>query len=294
MDEGIRPGQMIEGEYRIVRPLGLGGASVVYEALHVPTGVPVAIKVLRQRAAASPETTERFRREMLALAGLHSPHVARVVALEAPRGGPPYAVLELLVGNDLCEELDAKGPLPVSVAVDYAVQAARGLAFVHAHGIIHRDLKPANLYLCAPDTPAGARTVKVIDFGISKMTAPTSAALTRTLDVFGTPEYMSPEQIRATRDVDERTDVWSLGIVLFECLAGRPPFKGSPTRVIAAIAGEKLPKLADFGVQADSALEGVLSRMLERDVGRRLPSADAVVTALAPFAGSTPGREVTA
>ncbi len=178
----------------------------------VPFGAPatVAIKFLSGDAGSRSDAAERFRREARAAARIHSEHVARVLDIELLNNRIPYMVMELLEGHDLERELEQVGPLPVALAVDYVLQAIEAIAEAHATGVVHRDLKPTNLFLAR--RPDGARVVKVLDFGISKLTGPgygPDAALTRSASIFGSPLYMSPEQMRSSKDVDARADIWA-------------------------------------------------------------------------------------
>src|SRR5262245_18034417 len=215
----VQPGDMLAGKYRVERVLGAGGMGVVVSAMHIDLEERRAIKLMHSADLANAQTVERFLREARAAARLRSDHVAKVHDVGRLETGAPYIVMELLVGEDLSHLLKARGPLPIEEAVLYILQACDAIGEAHAAGIVHRDLKPANLVLSR--RPNGAPCVKVLDFGISKRTAPAGSAMlqseiTGTAEVIGSPHYMSPEQMRSTRNVDNRTDIWSLGVILYK------------------------------------------------------------------------------
>ena len=220
----VYPGQVLAGKYRIERVLGQGGMGVVVEATHLQLEDRVAIKFWLPEALANPEAVGRFAREARAAGKIKGEHVARVIDVGTLETGAPFMVMEYLHGRDLSAVVREGGPLPPAQAVDAVLQACEALAEAHALGIVHRDLKPANLFVTT--RPDGTPAVKVLDFGISKVTNPSSSdhALTKTTSVMGSPLYMSPEQMTATRDVDARTDIWAVGAILYELLVGHVPF----------------------------------------------------------------------
>ena len=280
-------GDRIGDKYVITRHLGEGGMGIVFEALHVRLRQPVALKFLKPAALAFPESVTRFEREARATGQLRGPHVAHVLDVDVDDQGLPYIVMELLTGRDLDAEMQLRpGPFPISEAVDYVVQACAGMAEAHALGIVHRDLKPSNLFLAEDED--GTRTLKVLDFGISKMMQLPSS-VTSTCVSMGTPLYMSPEQVRSSKYVDQRTDVWSLGVMLYELLAGVPPFSGTATSCIAAIIADDVPLLSTFRADVPEALVAALAKALQKDVSQRYADVYAFAEALAPFAlGPTP------
>ncbi|MFS8068038.1 MAG: serine/threonine-protein kinase, partial [Byssovorax sp.] len=210
---GNASGELIAGKYRVDRVLGAGGMGTVFAATHVVLGQRVAIKRMHPERIGRHNAGPRFLREARAAARLRSQHVARVIDVGVLEDGAPFIVMEHLDGEDLAALVDRRGALPVAEAVEYVLQAAEAIAEAHAAGIVHRDLKPENLFLSFD--LAGAPCIKVLDFGISKLLGD-ELALTRAAVAVGTPLYMSPEQMVSSRDVDSRTDLWSLGVVLYE------------------------------------------------------------------------------
>ena len=274
------PGAIVAGKYEIVEVVGKGGMGVVFAAIHKRLQQRVAIKMLYPHVRADPDSVERFEREARAAGQLLSPNIARILDVET-NTDLPYIVMEFLEGNDLDDEIEKFGQLPVTTAVDYILQACAGIREAHALGIIHRDLKPANLFLCqTPDGPI----VKILDFGISKITTEVDARLTAAMTTMGSPIYMSPEQLREARHVDQRADIWGLGVILYELIAGRPPFDGSVTVVTAAIIADNPPPLSSVCPTAPPELDAVLKKALEKDPDKRWLDAEALAEALVPFA----------
>jgi eukaryotic-like serine/threonine-protein kinase len=274
-------GVVVQGKYRIDRVLGAGGMGTVVAATHLGLRHPVAIKLLAAEVAHEPEVLARFLREAQAAARLTGEHVARVLDVGALDDGTPFLVMEYLDGLDLGALIARRGRLPAGQVVDYALQACAALAEAHAAGVVHRDIKPANLFVT--ERADGTPLVKVLDFGISKLIAAGDVGVTRTRAILGTPAYMSPEQMRSSRDVDGRADLWALGVVLFECLAGRRPFDADTFSGLCLQAAiEPTPRL---GVALPSGLERIVDRCLEKAADARFASAAALAAALAPFAG---------
>jgi serine/threonine protein kinase len=286
-------GQIFAGKYEIERLLGLGGMGAVLAARHVELDERVAIKMLLPSAApislASPqaETVARFVREARAAIKIRNEHVVRILDVARLEDGAPYIVMEYLEGSDLARLAEERGPLPVEDAIDYVVQACEAIGAAHAMGIVHRDLKPANLFLTR--TGDGRPCVKVLDFGISKIGAPGSeggsggsSSLTSTATIMGTPCFMSPEQLRATRDVDARADIWSLGAILHALLTGNPPYDGeSNADVSAKIIRDAPTPLREVRADVPPALEALVLRCLEKDPAARYADVPALVEALA-------------
>lgn len=280
-----RIGDVVAGRYKVERILGSGGMGVVVEARHTALGELVAIKFLRADARKDPAMGERFLREAKASSQLKGEHVARVHDLGTTEAGHAYLVMEHLSGTDLAALIADRGALAVGEGVDYLLQACEGLAEAHAHGIVHRDLKPSNLFLTR--TSDGAALIKLLDFGIAKATteAPNAVVLTETHAVFGSPAYMSPEQIRSAKNVDVRTDIWSLGVVLFELLSATLPFQGeSSPAVLAAVAADKPTSLKSLRPEVPQELSDLVARCLEKDPARRVQSVLELAVGLLPFA----------
>ncbi len=271
-------GHVIGGKYELVSVLGEGGMALVYEACHVRLGQPVAIKLLAPEFSREPELVARFEREARAVAQLRTRHVPRVMDVDATGAGVPYIVMEFLEGRDLEAELEARGRIPTGEVIDYVLQACAAMLEAHAANIVHRDLKPANLFL-TKDGPE--RIVKVLDFGISKVLGE-ATTLTGAGAVMGTVLYMPPEQIRASSNVDARADIWSIGVILFELIAGRAPWEGNSQQIANAIVSTDAPELRGF-VDVPERLSDVVKMMLQRDVNRRFLTVRDVVFALAPF-----------
>jgi serine/threonine protein kinase len=237
------PGMVVAGKYRVERVLGEGGMGVVVAATHLGLDQPVAIKFLHAEAMRDRDSVERFLREAKVAAMVKNDHVARVHDVGSLEDGAPYIVMEHLEGSDLGDLIDLGGPLAIDEACEVALQACAALAEVHAAGIVHRDLKPSNLFVTRRSD--GSPAVKLLDFGISKLSAGPGGggqdpALTATATIMGSPSYMSPEQLKSTKEVDARTDLWSLGAVLYEAVTGKPAFRGENVpQVCAMIASEE-------------------------------------------------------
>ena len=274
-------GTILAGKYRIERMIGEGGMGVVVAATHLHLGTQVALKFLLQDMAMNQQMAERFLREARASALLKSEHVCRVSDVGMLDNGAPYIVMELLQGHDLASMLRHHGPMPISTAAEYILQALHAMAEAHAAGIVHRDLKPGNLFWS--QRPDGSALIKVLDFGIAKTAGSVNFSLTQTSSVMGSPGYMSPEQLKSSKEVDARSDIWSIGVVLYELVSARTPFAGeSITELALRVAMDPTPPLpGNFPPQ----FQAVISRCLEKDPSRRFQDVAELAAALAPFAG---------
>jgi serine/threonine-protein kinase len=282
-DSPYSPGDVFIGKYRIERVLGAGNMGLVLSALHVELEQRVAIKLMLPGKAAE-EQHQRFLREARACARLKTPHAVKVLDVGKNETGAPYMVMEYLDGRDLAAELAARGPLPFAEAVEYILQACEGLAEAHAAGIVHRDVKPANMYLIRG---AGGPCVKVLDFGISKVRGDGSLALTSDVQSLGSPLYMSPEQLNCSRDVDGRTDLWALGVTLYELVAGtgNTPFNGERIEQLCTRIFTKPPTpLSTFRSDAPVGFWSVLQQCFEKEPDRRWPNVATLAAALVPYA----------
>ena len=286
-DAGVREGDIVADKYRVEEILGAGGMGVVVAARHVQLDERVALKFLRPEAIGDGEAVARLVREARAAVKIKSEHVARVLDVGTLENGAPYIVMEYLNGGDLAAWLKERGALPVEQAVDFVLQAAVAVAEAHALGIVHRDLKPANLFCIR--RADGQLSIKVLDFGISKVTdmagTITAMGMTKTGALMGSPLYMSPEQMRSSKDVGVATDIWALGIILFELIAGRPAFVAeSVTDLAIKIAKEPIPSLRGLRPEVLARLEAVIVKCLEKDPSRRYRNVGELALALLPFA----------
>jgi len=292
---GVRAGDIIAGKFQVERVLGEGGMGYVVAARHLQLGQTVALKFMREEVLTS-EYKSRFLREARNTVRLKSKHVSRVLDVGALEGGSPYIVMEYLEGTDLSELLQKRGPFRVAEACDYIIQACEAIAEAHGHGIVHRDLKPANLFLTRGS--GGEAVVKVLDFGVSKVLelglddgsdsggrSHLDSVVTKATDLLGSPSYMAPEQVISARDAGPRSDVWSLGVILFRLVSGRAPFTGNSLGdLIQNIVHGPMPNLRHFRPDIPAGLEEVVGRCLERDRDRR-PDAVELARMLAPYAG---------
>ena len=258
---------------------------VVVAAHHLQLDERVALKFLLPDAVRSVEAISRFVREARAAAKIKSEHVARVTDVGQLENGSPYMVMEYLEGGDLAGRLEEKGPMPIPEAVDFVLQTCEALADAHSLGIVHRDLKPANLFCI--ERSDGQLSIKVLDFGISKITTPGAPGhdMTLTNAVMGSPPYMSPEQMKQSKGVDARADIWSLGVILFELLTGRVPFDSEVVTDLAIkVASEPPPLLRELRPEAPAGLEQVIATCLQKDCERRFQSVGELAIALKDYA----------
>jgi serine/threonine protein kinase len=279
----ISPGEVLAAKYRVDRVLGVGGMGVVVAATHLQLDQKVALKFMLPQALQHPTLVERFAREARAAVRLRSDHVARVLDVGTLETGSPYMVMEYLEGSDLADIVEQKGRMPVEVAVDSVLQACDAVAEAHSIGIVHRDLKPRNLFMTRRND--GRALVKVLDFGISKYTTGGDLSLTRTTEIIGSPNYMSPEQLRSARNTDLRSDIWALGVILYELLAGQVPFVAeSVTQLTAMVLTEPPRSLESLRADVPRPLVRIIERCLEKDPARRFASIAELAAALQPYA----------
>jgi eukaryotic-like serine/threonine-protein kinase len=285
----IAAGDILLKKYRVERLIGEGGTGIVLAATHVQLEQRVAIKFLR-RALESDELRTRFEREARATGKIESEHVVLVLDAGALDDGAPYMVMEYLEGRDLARVLKEDGPLPVEKAVDCMLQVCEALRQAHAVGIVHRDLKPANLLLLQNAADGGVH-VKVVDFGISKILDSRLLddgkphEVTTAFTVLGSPRYMAPEQVKSSKDVDGRADLWSVGAVLFQLVTGKHAFEadGNVQASLAVLTAEP-QGLRELAPHAPPELEAVVNRCLTKDVTQRFQTAAELADALRPFA----------
>jgi tRNA A-37 threonylcarbamoyl transferase component Bud32 len=295
-----RVGQLIAGKYRVVRLIGSGGMGSVYEAENTAIGKRVALKFLHMSAQRDETSLARFHREARAISAVESAHIVQVFDWGQDDKGQAFLVMELLEGKDLGERIQLLGRIPVADAVRYTVEALRGLRKVHAAGIVHRDLKPENLFLVTGDDDQ--LHVKIVDFGLSKLIAVSeldaagagfdrSVRLTQAGAVVGTPLYMSPEQVEAVVALDHRADIWAMGAILYEMLAGAPPFMDrSYARLVMAICQHEPPDLSKINPEVPPELARVVAHALCKDREARLQHADAFIGALSQCGAVDVGR----
>jgi serine/threonine protein kinase len=275
----LSPGTILLGKYRIEDLIGTGGMANVVRAAHLYLHQPVAIKILLPQMAESESTKQRFLREAQATVRLKSEHIARVMDVGSMPDGAPFMVMEFLEGNDLNQILRHHGPQQPSIVVDLMLQACEGMAEAHALGIIHRDIKPSNFFITR--RPDGSMLLKILDFGISK-TPVGYEELTGTQTVIGTPSYMPPEQMKSGRSADPRSDIWAIGIVMYQLLTGRPPFSGESYAELVLKVGLEAPE--PIAIPLPTGLAEVMLRCLEKDPNTRHQSVGELARMLAPFA----------
>ena len=290
----LEPGHVLDERYHLLEEIGRGGMGTVFAAKHLELGETVAVKVLQAKngfeTTMEQEHLERFLREARLASKIKNEHVVRILDVaRGKNGSPPYIVMELLEGIDLGQLSRGLGKVPIADAIDYILQACEALAEAHALGIVHRDLKSSNLHRTRH--PDGTTTIKVLDFGISKAHDDTlddaKLDLTSTSAVFGSPAYMSPEQIRSVKHVDHRTDIWALAIVLYELISGGElPFLGdNASAMLAAIAADPPIPLRKFQPETPFELDKAIYDALQKPREKRTQTVAAFAGAIAPFGG---------
>jgi tRNA A-37 threonylcarbamoyl transferase component Bud32 len=280
---GSLPAGTLLGNYELGRMLGRGGMGAVYEGRHRSVHKRVAIKVLLPHLAASKSSTQRFLREAEAAGRVRHPHTVDVTDVGVSES-IPFIVMEYLEGQNLADRLEQTGPLPVDAAVDLMLPVCSALGTAHDEGVVHRDLKPENIFLA--HTRAGSEIVKVLDFGISHIAQnQDEVRLTATNSVIGTPRYMSPEQTRGARFADAKSDQYSLGVMLYQCLTGALPFDGdSFLEILEKMANKKIVPPSQLRDEIPSGLELIVMRTLAKDPKKRFGSMRELALALLPFA----------
>ncbi len=282
-------GEVVGDKFRVEAVLGEGGMGTVFAAHHVLLDQYVAVKLLSPELARQESVVARFLREAKAAARLRSEHVARIMDVGSLPGGQPYIVMELLEGEDLEQRLTRAGPLPTSDAVDFILHALEAMAHAHAEGIVHRDLKPANLFVV--NTPDRGEIVKVLDFGIAKLAEGSSAAaadgragVLTGEHALGSPSYMAPEQVRASRTLDARADIWALGAILYELLTHKTAFDGATVGEIFANVLQESPRpVQELRTDVPPEVAAFITRCLEKRPDQRFPDVAAAARAIAPF-----------
>jgi serine/threonine-protein kinase len=280
----IAAGTVLAEKYRVERLIGQGGMGVVVEARHVTLDDRVALKFLLPEYATHPEASERFLREARACVKIKSAHVARVSDVGTLESGAPYMVMEYLEGTDAAHVIAEGHRLAIPEAIDYVVQAGDAIAEAHSLGIVHRDVKPANMFVTRHTD--GTPLVKLLDFGISKVVGdPKVDALTKTTATMGSALYMSPEQIKQSKSVDHRTDIYALGVSLYELLTGRQPFVADTFAALCVEIATGTPTpLAELRPDIPPELCAVIEKAYARDLSQRFQSVGEFVVALAPWA----------
>lgn len=281
----VQVGELIAGKYRVEAVLGHGGMGIVVAATDTFLNRRVAVKVLLPHYAENRVAAGRFLREARATAQLNSEHCVRIIEVGQLDNGSPFIAMELLQGIDLGSYVEQHGALPLRLAVDYVLQACEGLAEAHRLGIIHRDVKPSNLFLC--HSLASKPIVKILDFGVSKLSLDAEGfggSLTTTGQTLGSPLYMAPEQMRSSQSADARSDLWGMGVVLFELLTGARPFHADTLTELVLVITQEPPR--DPRVLRPDLPEGLCQLVLtalEKDPNRRFQSIGEFASALASF-----------
>ncbi len=289
----MHKGEVVDDRFEIDARAGEGGMGTVYRAIDRSNRTTVAFKILHDPQG---DAITRFAHEARALADLDDPHIVRYIAHGTLNSGEPYLVVEWVEGESLSEHL-ARGHISVAESLEIAWQLASALGAAHARGIVHRDVKPSNVML----EGGSSKHVKLLDFGIARL-AEATAGLTGTRDVIGTPGYMAPEQARGERaPIDARTDVFSLGCVLYECLAGRPTFVGNhPMALLAKLLFEEPPPLRELAPDVPEGLANLVMRMLSKDQDARPQDGHAITRLLDSLSGrasqhpTMPAKNITA
>jgi serine/threonine protein kinase len=286
MDAAVEPGTLVGERYRVLGLIGEGGMAHVYEVEHTELGRHFALKLLRAHLLHEPTQVERFKQEARAVARLESPHIVGMVDSGLTAGGVPFFVMELFRGCDLRHVISREGPLSAARTLHIGLDVCRGLAVAHAAGIVHRDLKPENLFVTRD--AEGKEQCKLLDFGIAKL-GEGNATVPGTL--VGTVRYMAPEQLGSNQSIGPTTDLFSLGVTLFECLTGRPPFDADTfERVLFKIMNDPAPDLLGFRPDLQPAFAALVTQLLAKEPGKRPTSAKSLAADLSRCLAPPPAR----
>jgi serine/threonine-protein kinase len=283
VDMPVAVGEVLAGKYKVEDVLGVGGMGVVVAARHLQLEQKVALKFLRPEAMQSKEAVERFLREARNAVRLRSEHVAKVQDVGTLDSGAPYMVMEFLEGADLSRVVHATGSITIEEAVYFVLQTCEAIAEAHSLGIIHRDLKPQNLFVTR--RVDGKPLVKVLDFGISKsIDTQSGLSLTRTSSIMGSPLYMSPEQMRSSKNVDQRSDIWALGVILYELLTGHVPFEAESVPELCLKVVQDQPESPKATrPEIPEGLSAVVLKCLEKTASNRFSNVAELAAALEPY-----------
>jgi serine/threonine-protein kinase len=284
-ERGELRGQVLDGRYRVLRRIGLGGTGVVFEAESLHAGGTVALKTLRPCFVSHPDLGRRLRREGEVARRVRHPGVVPVTDEGTLLDGSPYLVMPLLRGESMARLLLRMSSLSIETVSVLAMRTAAILHSAHCAGYVHRDVKPEHVLLDVG--PSGELLVSLLDFGVcSSKDAPDDERLREKGKVFGTPSYVSPEQAAGESEIDPRADLFALGVVMFEALAGKLPFTAaSVSKLLVRIIREEAPRLREVLPSIDPAISDIVARLLARDPHDRFPSARALARALAPHVG---------
>jgi eukaryotic-like serine/threonine-protein kinase len=280
----LAAGDVFAGKYRLERQFASGGMGFVWRAWNMQLDIPVAVKVMAAAMADSPDFVARFELEARAAAQIRSPHVVSVYE-HGVHERLPYMVMELLEGEDLSHRLKREKRLSMSATAHIVRDMCKALHRAHELGIVHRDLKPANVFLARD---GDEEIVKVLDFGIAKLTHGGGGNMTATGELMGTPNYMSPEHIRASKHVDHRADLWSVSIIAFRALTGQLPFTGPILNIVDRILAGAAPVPSTLAPDLSPEVDAFFARALARDIGHRFQSARELSEALGKLVGREP------